>query len=227
MANKIFITGDCHATIDFHKLNSDNFPEGKTLDKDDYVIVCGDMGVVWDGSGEDKWLQKWYANKPWTTLFIDGNHENHQMLAAFPVEEWHGGKVHRINDSLIHLMRGQIFDICGKKIFTMGGAVSSDKAWRKEGISWWPEELPSAAEIDSAIDILNISGNKVNIVLSHCAPTDWITQICSWYSRDNLTNFLNYILHNVEYDDWYFGHYHVDREYGKLHALYNNIIKIE
>lgn len=32
------------------------------------------------------------------------------MLEEYPVEIWNGGKVHRINDSVIHLMRGQVFE---------------------------------------------------------------------------------------------------------------------
>lgn len=70
--SRLFITGDCHGDIDFHKLTSKKFPEGNNLTKNDYVIVCGDMGVVWDGTKQDKYIQKWYESKPWTTLFVDG-----------------------------------------------------------------------------------------------------------------------------------------------------------
>ena len=51
----IFITGDTHGDIDIQKLSSKNFPKGKTLTKNDYVIVCGDFGLVWDGSNSDKY----------------------------------------------------------------------------------------------------------------------------------------------------------------------------
>ena len=36
--SKIFITGDTHGEIDFGKLSSKEFPIGKTLTKNDYVI---------------------------------------------------------------------------------------------------------------------------------------------------------------------------------------------
>ena len=39
-----------------------------------------------------------------------------------PVAEWHGGKVHRIRPHVLHLMRGQIFELEGCRFFTMGGA---------------------------------------------------------------------------------------------------------
>lgn len=35
----------------------------------------------------------------------------YDILDSYPVEEWHGGKVHFIKPSVIHLMRGQVFDI--------------------------------------------------------------------------------------------------------------------
>jgi hypothetical protein len=47
-------------------------------------------------------------------------------LNAYPVEEWHGGKVHKIRPSVIHLMRGQVYELQGKKFFTFGGAQSHD-----------------------------------------------------------------------------------------------------
>ena len=70
MSGRIFVTGDCHS--DFRKFNSSCFPVHSELDKDDYVIICGDFGAVWDNSKSDRYLQRWYNEKPWTTLFVDG-----------------------------------------------------------------------------------------------------------------------------------------------------------
>ena len=72
------------------------------------------------------WSLDWLNEKNSTTLFVDGNHENFTRLYNYPVEEWHGGKVHKIRDSVLHLMRGEIFEINDKKIFTFGGAKSHD-----------------------------------------------------------------------------------------------------
>ena len=99
------------------------------MTKDDYVIVCGDFGGVWNQVGEnkeEKHLMDWLEGKPFTTLFVDGNHENFDRLYACPVEEWHGGKVHKIRPTVIHMMRGQVFAIDGKSVFTFGGASSHD-----------------------------------------------------------------------------------------------------
>ena len=109
----IFITGDLHGEFDIHKLNTTSFPVQSDLTKDDYVIVCGDFGLVWRDKNDktDLYWQRWLNNKPFTTLFIDGNHENHDLLQQYPVTEWNGGKVHQIQPSIFHLMRGQVFEI--------------------------------------------------------------------------------------------------------------------
>ncbi len=76
----IFITGDLHGENDIHKLSTSCFAMQKTLSRSDYVIICGDFGLVWDDSPTDRYWLKWLDGKPWTTLWIDGNHENFDLL---------------------------------------------------------------------------------------------------------------------------------------------------
>lgn len=77
----IFVTGDIHGHIDIHKLNTKGFPAQNTLSKKDYVIICGDFGLVWgrEYAKSDAYWQKWLEEKPFTTLFVDGNYENHNI----------------------------------------------------------------------------------------------------------------------------------------------------
>lgn len=125
-------------------------------------------------------------------------------------------------------MRGQIFDIEGKRFFTMGGANSVDKMHRRESVSWWPAEMPSFEEYEEAIYNLDAVSNKVDIILSHCAPDTIQTTICDWYQHDKLTNFLEIVRQTVEFGWYYFGHYHIDKDFlnYKATCLYNNIIEI-
>ena len=120
----VYVTGDTHGDW-MGRLNSNAFPEGLELTKDDYVLVLGDFGI-WDNSNREKYNLDWLEKKPWTTLFVEGNHENYDILDSLPVSEWHGGKVHFIRPSVIHLMRGQVFSIEGKTFFSFGGASSHD-----------------------------------------------------------------------------------------------------
>ena len=79
----IYVTGDCHT--DFHKFEKRRFPEQKEMTKNDYMIICGDFGGLWCGNeGERRRLQE-LNNRSFTTLFVDGNHENFDLLYQYPV----------------------------------------------------------------------------------------------------------------------------------------------
>ena len=109
----IYLTGDTHA--EFNRFSRKIFDASEN----DYVIICGDFGGVWNESSYQKYWLDWLAAKPWTTLFVDGNHENYDLLASYPVSQWHGGKVHYIRPNVIHLMRGQVFVIDGLRFFRL------------------------------------------------------------------------------------------------------------
>ena len=224
----IYITGDTHGPIDIHKLNKRYFDDS-TLTKKDYLIICGDFGLVWDKSSEEQFWLNWLNEKNYTTLFIDGNHENHSLLNSYPVEIWNGGKIHKIRDSVFHLMRGQVFTINNHTFFTMGGADSVDKDWRTPGKSWWPEEMPSDEEyIEANLNLYNYE-NEVDYIITHTAPTSIVNQLIPEIKPpDRLTDFLEDIKKSVKYKHWYFGHFHDDRDIDKKHTLlYYNIIPLE
>jgi len=223
----IYITGDTHIPIDISKLNTTNFPQQKLLDKNDYVIICGDFGGVWDNSKEELFWRKWLLEKNFTTIFCDGNHENFDLLNQFPVEEWNGGKVHFINDSVIHLMRGQVFTIDDLKFFTMGGATSIDKYRRKEGISWWKEEIPSNKEFEEAFNNLDKHNWIVDYVISHTCSMR-IMQERGYIKENNALNkFFDMLEGDLEYKHWYFGHFHNSVGIDEKHTMiYNEIIKL-
>lgn len=250
--SRIFVTGDIHGEMQIHKLNTDRFPQGKYLTKDDYVIILGDFGLIWNSNetgGERHWLN-WLEDKPWTTLFIDGNHENYDRLDKYEVKEWKGGKVHFIRPSVIHLMRGQVFDIGGFKFFTMGGARSHDiqdgilevgdpriKEWYKDRfkmfrvnhLSWWSREMPSAAEFNEGIDNLTLNNYKIDFILSHSPSTT--EQILmggkGLYEADELTDYLDEVMARTEFRRHYFGHLHINKQITHNGiCLYNGIERV-
>ena len=223
-----YITGDLHGEIDMHKLSVDAFPEQKNLTESDYMIICGDFGCIWTGGNRDKYLLKELSARNFTTLFVDGNHENFLLLNSYPVEQWNGGKIHRIMPNILHLMRGQWYNITGTTFFTMGGATSHDKQFRKEGVSWWPGEIPSEREYDEALAAME-KHPSVDYIITHCAP-DSTQDILSngEYGHNRLTNFLQTCVEGtLEYKAWFFGHYHTDQKVdGKHFALYQQIIEL-
>ena len=225
MCAMIFITGDLHGGHDFAKLNTRNFPNQKTMTKSDYVIICGDFGCVWDGSNEDKYWCDILEKRNYTTLWVDGNHENFDILNKLPVKEWNGGLVHEVRPSVLHLMRGQIFDIDGVSFLAMGGATSHDKWARKTRVSWWPEEEITSQDMRVASRHLTKRNWSVDYILSHSAPASIETEIASWYEHGPTSWYLNDLRQNIKFKHWYFGHYHTDMEVNdQFTALYNREI---
>ena len=220
----IFLTGDIHGNIDIHKLNTLGFPIQQTLTRNDFVIIAGDFGLVWSGDKNDRYWLDWLENKPFTTLFVAGNHENFDLLSTYPVSEWNGGKVQFIRPHVIHLMRGQVFHIDGIKLFAMGGASSVDRVYRTEGVSWWQQELPSAKEYEDAEKNLSAADWSVDLVVTHCAPTSVQVMIDPSFKSDELTNFLDRINERLKFHKWYIGHYHIDATFGKHRVIYNDIV---
>lgn len=249
----IYITGDCHQ--DFERFNIDVFPEQKEMTKDDCVIICGDFGGVWnrnEESSREAKLMDWLENRPFTTLFVDGNHENFDRLYAYPVEKWHGGKVHKIRPSVIHLMRGQVFEIDGKSIFAFGGASSHDIAggilepddpdfkkkkkkldqgwypYRVNHVSWWKQELPSEEEMQEGIENLAAHDNKVDFIVTHCCASSTQNLLGGGlYKADILTEYHEKIRQNTSFKKWFFGHYHDNRNVNIEEILiYEQMIRI-
>lgn len=221
----IYITGDTHIPIDITKLSSKRFPQQKKMSEKDYLIICGDFGGIFNGDNEEKYWLKWLSDKKFTTLFIDGNHENFDLLSSFPEIEFHGGNAHKISDKIYHLMRGQIFEIDGKKIFTLGGASSHDKEYRIEGKNWWKAELPSDEEYKTAICNLNKTDNNVDIIITHCAPTSIQKEIDEKCDINKLTDFLEDLKNSITYSKWFFGHYHKDLEVdNKYTAIFEKVV---
>ena len=154
----LYVFGDIHGPVEIGKLTPRKFPAEPTLTKEDYVVVCGDFGfpflptdvmdeekipfdlpfarcqAVQNRRAYAKWVD-WLAQRPYQSLFVDGNHDNHAFWNAQPVEVWNGGMINRLPDApnVIHLRRGEYYTIAGKTFWAMGGASSIDREYRIEG----------------------------------------------------------------------------------------------
>lgn len=227
--SRIIFTGDTHGSLEIKRLSFKNFPEGRNLTKNDYVIICGDFGCVWDGSNCDKYWLDWLEDRPFTTLFVDGNHENFPLIYSYSTTIWNGGKIHQIRPSVKHLMRGQIFILNNMTFFTMGGATSVDKVYRKEGKSWWFEEIPSYNEMAEGVNNLIKYNNKVDYIITHCLPSSILNKFDKWYPQhDTLNNYLEkMIVQEVDFKKWFCGHYHIDRTIDdKYYICYNDFLEL-
>lgn len=166
---------------------------------------------------------------PCKICFVDGNHENFSAIYSYPIEEWNAGKTHRIRRNIYHLMRGQVYEIDGKRIFTMGGAYSIDKLIRMEGVSWWPDELPSNEEYNEATKNLKENGMAVDYIITHTMPRETILRYGKRPDPHDmqLTGFLEWILYEVQFSHWYCGHWHADADLSeKMTILWHEVRQI-
>jgi len=215
----------------------------KGLDKNDYVIILGDFGFLWTPypSKEELYWLNWFDQQaPWTTLVVDGNHENHERYPLLPDVDMFGSKVGRISKSVFHLRRGHIYDIPdingSHSFFVMGGARSIDKAYRTEGKSWWRDEIPTCAQFELGLQNLEVHDWKVDYIISHTGPASVIHQyLCSikadmWdkTDKDPVAKYFDNVCAMTNFKRMYFGHMHDNwvSPDGKYHMLYNHIVDL-
>jgi len=226
----IILAGDTHGMTDMDKLTDyfEGFEGLGVYTEKDYLIILGDVGILWDGGTGDKKVRSTLESFPVTTLWIDGNHDNFDLLEKYETNMWHGGKAHFITDKIIHLCRGQVFDIEGKKFFTFGGGNSIDRIYRNEGLNWWSREMPSNEEYEEGLDNLEKAENKVDYILTHTCPEMVAKKLVAYMypGEEVLQRYLDRIAEYTEFEEWYFGHWHKDRTVGKYRCLYNDIVEI-
>lgn len=118
----VYLTGDTHGDID-------RFRHGRLrwLSRRDTVVVLGDFGFVWDGSKEEQKKLDWLRKRPYTLLFLDGCHENYDLLAQYPTEERFGGTVQALGGNVYHVCRGSVLTLEGKNISASAGPKARTK----------------------------------------------------------------------------------------------------
>lgn len=220
----VYVTGDIHG--DLTRLKS---KELRRLKKNDYLIVCGDFGFIWDGSPAEKRVLKWIGRRRFHVLFVEGSHDNYDLLLQYPKEPWMGGEVRRISGRLLHLCRGGVFAIDGHKVFAFGGGESGDADERSAGNTWWREELPTLEEIEEARKSLAAHGNKVDYIVTHQCSRRIKTFLSLSENEANVMDvFFDEIRENCTFKKWFFGSLHIDKLIPPSEvSLFQSFIKME
>jgi predicted phosphodiesterase len=217
---RLLITGDTHGLLDIEKLNKLSSEE---LDKSDVLIILGDAGVCWGGNGEDEELQKFYENKKFTTFIVDGNHENHDLISELPIVERFGGKIRKVSNSVFYAIRGEVYEINGKRFLAIGGADSVDKEYRVEGLSWWEGETISESDILNALK--NVNGT-VDFLITHTGGSAVSGEL--GFPPSSSDKMLDKVIYSIDYKYHYLGHHHIDKILNeKTRILYDDIIEIK
>lgn len=203
----IYVTGDIHGEIE-------RFKEKplRRLTRKDTLIVLGDFGFLWDNSPQEQKKLKWLTKRRYQLLFLEGCHENYDMLEQYPIVDYCGGKARHIGGNVYQLIRGNLFTIEEKSLLCIGGGESHDKEDRDEGINWWRTELPSAEEMQACEQRLRQT-TQIDYLLSHDAPSQ-ILEFTGWKQQDinDFQLWLNQLGQKLQYKRWYFGRYHKDRK---------------
>lgn len=219
----IYITGDVHGDIkDFESRDISK------LKKDDVLIITGDFGFIWDNSKPELKVRKKLSKKKFRILFVEGVHENFELLNNFEECEIFGSKAKKIADNIYCLNKGEIYTIDNKQIFALGGGAVDDIFENADPDPLKNPSLPTDDVLKYAVDNLQQNDKKVDLIITHEAPAS----VKRLIRRDSVVNdlniFLDTLLHNVWYDKWYFGSLHTDRVVSNnMECVYQQVIKIK
>ncbi len=208
----IWLLSDPHGEADFPGLHDYLSRAGD----DDWLLLLGDVCLSFERTEENRAFTEWFLSLEKNIAFLDGNHENFAYLASFPEEDWHGGRVHRLNPHIVHMERGYVYTLGGRSFFACGGCRSSAK-WAEMGLYYEGEE-PTEEECARGRDSLAAHGCRVDYVLTHKYETEGPKAAAP------LLALTQYIEENVTYSRWYFGHNHRPRTVDEKHVCVYDIL---
>ena len=206
-----FVTGDTHGRLD--RIYS--WIERMNFDSEDInVIIAGDAGICWrkDGRDMDAAIRK-HEQYKFHLWFIDGNHENFDILDSLPKDE--NGIVNLCNN-LHYITRGSVIKFNNKTILCCGGADSIDRGFRTPHLNWWAQEQVTEEDIKKCLS----GDNYYDYIITHCCPYSvfykytpslvtipWLDQSKIDHTSEHM---LDAVAASIQCESWIFGHYHVD-----------------
>lgn len=200
----IYITGDTHG--DINELLGRKI---KGLRKGDKLIITGDFGFIWDNSkNELKNLQK-LSKKKFDILFVEGAHENFELLSKYKDADLYCGTGIKIDHNIYCLKRGELYNIDGFSVFTLGGGADItpiDDSYINA------KSMPTDEEYENAIKKLDTVNRSVDLIITHEAPASVKRLINRDSTINELNLFLDTVLQNTKFKSWYFGSLHADRQ---------------
>lgn len=220
----ICITGDIHG--DLTRFNDKRI---KKLKKNDILIICGDFGFLWDNTDKEKRILKKLGKRRHYTLFVEGCHENYDMLRTYPEEDFCGGKVNVISGRLMHLVRGGIFNFQGHSFFAFGGGQTKEIDIRRESNKWFEAELPDHEEVKDGVMALKKYENKVDYIVTHEPPYS-VKEFLNFEVRQisHMHTFFDAIKNEVNFKMWFFGKAHINKHIPpKYQCLFDDVFVIQ
>ena len=226
----IYITGDKHA--DFREVFYFCYANETTLD--DILIVLGDAGINYYVNDKDNELKNSLKEHyPITFFFIHGNHEERpENIKTYKTKKFHEGIVYYEEDypNILFAKDGEVYNFNNHKVLVIGGAYSVDKYFRlARGYNWYESEQPNDKTKNKVKKVLKDLDNKVDIILSHTCPYKYLPRemFLEGIDQSTVDNSTEYFLDEIEestdYNLWYCGHYHTDKEIDKIIFMFHKI----
>lgn len=232
--SRTFLMGDIHGKWQF----VENLCKKKDTTIEDKVILLGDTGLNFF-TGDDAWrnknIKKKLAKLPITIVAMRGNHDGR----VTPLVQDAGWSFRKYEDNFLWFEKKYpnilymfdevctyIFDGC--LFVAIPGAYSVDKYYRlQQGWTWHEDEMLTLEEMENGRDILDglieIQNSEAEarpiIILSHTCPiiyepTDlFLPHVDQSMVDKTMERYLCEFEYNVNYDAWFWGHYHVNRDY--------------
>lgn len=136
------------------------------------IYHVGDFGV-WPGPSGKEFLYKVDARlreNDQTLYVVLGNHEDYNQVDKFQVGA-DGWLEHVFYPRIRFAPRGHVWVDGGARFAALGGAGSVDRNVRVEGVSWWPQEAVTRADVDTLVSNVTAHGwDRVDVLLTHEAP---------------------------------------------------------
>ncbi len=214
----IYVTGDLHGDLKTFKKRKLH-----KLKKGDKLIVTGDFGFVFDDSDEEIKKRDWLKKQKCEILFVDGAHDNHSLIDTFETTNLYGSIAKCIDDNIYCLMRGEVYTIEDKTIFTFGSGLSENYLMKEDPDSLFI--LPTMEEMRHGSESLKKFDNEVDYVITYEAPaSERIYVHDNERTINHLHQYLDGVANRVHCRKWYFGHYHADREITRTFtAIYEKV----
>ena len=221
----IYITGDTHR--DFTRLNNID------KNKDNMLIILGDAGINYYLNEEDKKLKECLNNYNIKLFCIQGNHEERpENIYTYEEVDMFDGKVFIESNypNLIFAKNGETYTIGKRKVLVIGGAYSIDKNYRLiYGYKWFKDEQLTTNEMNNIL--YKYKDKHIDIILSHTSPLKYeptevfIQGIDQSKVDKTMEIFLDKVEESINYNKWYCGHYHTEKQIDKIEFMFESIKK--
>ena len=237
----VYIAGDWHANFGFVENlleNLNHFNTSRT------IIHVGDLGIFGESDLDefDDLLDEYGFNLYW----VDGNHENFDLMEKYNIDD---GGLRQMRSRIWHITRGTQFMVDGVRWAALGGAASIDRQYRKQGVSWWPQEYITDEDVENAC-----MGEKVEVMITHDTPQLPVPIVLQdhstaryWPEEDRELSYQNSksilkVMEKIQPAKIFHGHWHmrytedVELSYGVVEftgldcdtgSLYDNVVLVD